>query len=117
MDWLGVDKAFLVQGPMYGFHNRYVAGAVHRWPSRFLGFAIVDPTDGAKAADEMSDCWERGLRGLKVEWPATERMFPSVDISGDEEWKVWRRVAELGGILYLHLNTGPDHELARNDHS
>ncbi len=108
MDWAGVDRAFLVQGPMYGFHNRYVAGAVYQWPTRFLGFAIVDPTQGDAAVTELSDCWDRGLRGLKIEWPATQSMFPGVSLSGDEEWKVWRRLAGLGGILYLHLNKGAD---------
>jgi predicted TIM-barrel fold metal-dependent hydrolase len=108
MDWMGVDRAFLVQGPMYGFHNRYVAGAVSRWPDRFLGFAIVDPTKGDAAVDELTGCWERGLRGLKIEWPAAQGMAPKVSLTGEQEWKVWRRARELGLVLYLHLLHGTD---------
>ncbi len=107
MDWVGVERAFLVQGPMYGFHNRYVAGAVNRYPDRFLGFAIVDPSQGTRAAAELEDCWERGLRGLKVEWPATRRLTPSADPVGEREWIVWRKTQELGMILYLHTLPGP----------
>lgn len=108
MDWLGVDRAFLVQGPMYGFHNRYVAGAVARWPERFLGFCIVDPSRGQEAADELADCRERGLRGLKIEWPGAQAMAPDISLVGADEWRIWRRAAELGMVLYLHLQRGPD---------
>jgi len=108
MDWVGVDRAFLVQGPMYGFHNRYVAGAVARWPERFLGFAIVEPARGAEAAQELRDCRERGLRGLKIEWPGTLALAPGTTMGGSEEWKVWRQAEELGMPLFLHLVSGED---------
>ncbi len=108
MDWIGVERAFLVQGPMYGFHNRYVAGAVARWPDRFLGFCIVDPSRGQEAVEQLADCRERGLRGLKIEWPAAEAMASDISLVGDAEWAIWRRAAELGMLLYLHLRRGPD---------
>lgn len=108
MDWVGVDRAFLVQGPMYGFHNRYVAGAVARWPERFLGFAIVEPARGAEAAQELHDCRERGLRGLKIEWPGALALAPGTTIGGSEEWKVWRQAKELGMPLFFHLLNGKD---------
>lgn len=106
MDWIGVARAFLVQGPMYGFHNRYVAGAVNRYPDRFLGFAIVDPTKGTEAADELQDAWNRGLRGLKIEWPSTLRMVPTASLVGQREWRVWQKAAELGALLYFHTLPG-----------
>jgi predicted TIM-barrel fold metal-dependent hydrolase len=106
MDWVGVDRAFLVQGPMYGFHNRYVAGAVNRYPDRFLGFAIVDPSKGQEAANELQDAWSRGLRGLKIEWPSTRGLSPALSLAGEQEWIVWRKVQELGMILYLHTLPG-----------
>jgi predicted TIM-barrel fold metal-dependent hydrolase len=108
LDWAGVDRAFLVQGPMYGFHNRYVAGAVARWPERFLGFAIVEPARGAQAAQELHDCREWGLRGLKVEWPGTRALMPGSTMSGAEEWKVWRQAKELGMPLFFHLLSGKE---------
>jgi predicted TIM-barrel fold metal-dependent hydrolase len=108
MDWAGVDRAFLVQGPMYGFHNRYVAGAAARWPDRFLGFALVDPARGRQAVDEVADCRERGLRGLKIEWPAARAMAPGISLVGEEEWKIWQKASELGMVLCLHLNRGTE---------
>ncbi len=106
MDWLGVDRAFLVQGPMYGFHNRYVAGACARWPERLLGCAIVEPSRGAEAAQELRECREWGLRGLKIEWPGTLAISPATRLGGAEEWKVWRAAKELEMPLFFHLLHG-----------
>jgi predicted TIM-barrel fold metal-dependent hydrolase len=108
MDWIGVDRAFLLQGPMYGYHSKYVAGAVNRYPDRFLGFAIVDPTQGQAAAEELGECWERGLRGLKIEWPGLRGMAPSARLGGEKEWTVWRKAQELGMALYLHTLPGKE---------
>ena len=43
MDYIGVDKAVLLQGPLYGDMNNYVHEAVKRWPDRFVGAAYFDP--------------------------------------------------------------------------
>jgi predicted TIM-barrel fold metal-dependent hydrolase len=43
MDWGGVDKAVLMQGPLYGEANEYVLEAVKKWPKRFVGAGFVDP--------------------------------------------------------------------------
>jgi predicted TIM-barrel fold metal-dependent hydrolase len=43
MDWVGVDKAVLLQGPLYGEANALVSEAVTRWPDRFIGAGYVDP--------------------------------------------------------------------------
>ena len=37
MDWAGVERAVLLQGPFYGEANAYVASAVANWPDRFRG--------------------------------------------------------------------------------
>ena len=108
MDWAGVERAFLVQGPMYGFHNRFVAGTVSRWPERFLGFAIVEPRQGAVAVAELEDAWGRGLRGCKVEWPATKALAPQTELCGAEEWRVWQKCAQLGMVLSIHPEHGPE---------
>jgi len=41
----GVDRAVLMQGPLYGDMNDYYAEVLLRWPDRFLGVALVDPAD------------------------------------------------------------------------
>ena len=43
MDWAGVDRAVLLQGPFYGEANAYVASAVARFPDRFVGAFAPDP--------------------------------------------------------------------------
>ena len=43
MDWAGVERAVLLQGPFYGEANATVASAVKRWPDRFLGAFAPDP--------------------------------------------------------------------------
>ena len=45
MNWAGVDRAVLLQGPFYGQCNRYVADAVNRYPDRLVGAACFDPWD------------------------------------------------------------------------
>ena len=43
MDWAGVDKAVLLQGPFYGECNQYVLEALGRFPTRLIGAAYMDP--------------------------------------------------------------------------
>jgi predicted TIM-barrel fold metal-dependent hydrolase len=43
MDWAGVNKAVLLQGPFYGECNQYILEALGRYPDRFSGAAYFDP--------------------------------------------------------------------------
>ena len=43
MDWAGVTKAVLLQGPFYGECNSYVLEALDRYPDRLVGAAYFDP--------------------------------------------------------------------------
>ena len=43
MDWAGVDKAVLLQGPFYGECNSYVLEALNRYPDRLVGAVYFDP--------------------------------------------------------------------------
>jgi predicted TIM-barrel fold metal-dependent hydrolase len=51
LDWAGVDRAVLLQGPFYGEKNDYLHQAIRQWPDRFIGAAYVDPM--AENAREM----------------------------------------------------------------
>jgi predicted TIM-barrel fold metal-dependent hydrolase len=67
MDWAGVDKAVLLQGPFYGESNDYIARAVKQWPDRFIGAGHVDP-----CADDAREMFRRciedyGFHVLKFE--------------------------------------------------
>jgi predicted TIM-barrel fold metal-dependent hydrolase len=63
----GVEKAILLQGSFYGFHNEYVAEAMHNYPDKFLGAGTFDPF--ASYADQIYDrlTKELGFRVIKFE--------------------------------------------------
>ena len=63
----GVEKAVLLQGSFYGFHNEYVAEAMKTYPDLFLGAGTFDPF--AKYADQIYErlTYELGFRVLKFE--------------------------------------------------
>ena len=67
MDWAGVERAVLLQGPFYGEANAYIASAVERFPDRFIGAFAPDP--GAPAVrHHYKQCVEDyGLRIVKLE--------------------------------------------------
>lgn len=67
MDWAGVERAVLLQGPFYGEANAYVASAVANWPDRFMGAFAPDPL-----APDVRQVYEQcvedyGLRIIKFE--------------------------------------------------
>ena len=67
MDWAGVDRAVLLQGPFYGEANAYVASAVARCPNRFIGAFAPDPF-AHDARPLYNQCVEDyGLRIIKLE--------------------------------------------------
>ena len=43
MDWAGVDKAILIQGPFYGECNAYASEAITQYPDRLIGAFYFDP--------------------------------------------------------------------------
>jgi len=67
MEWAGVDKAVLLQGPFYGDLNAEVAAAMRRWPQRFVGAAFFDPwvPDAQRAFNRCMGA--NGLRIVKLE--------------------------------------------------
>ena len=63
----GVERAVLLQGSFYGFHNEYVAEAMKTYPDLFLGAATFDPF--ARYADQIYNrlTHELGFRVMKFE--------------------------------------------------
>lgn len=62
-----VEKAVLLQGSFYGFHNEYVAEAMKKYPDLFLGAGTFDPF--ACYADQIYERLtnELGFRVMKFE--------------------------------------------------
>ncbi len=68
MDAQGVDRAVCFAWPfddpaLCAEANDYVAGAQRRFPSRLVGFGVVQPND-AGAVGEVLRCARAGLRGI-----------------------------------------------------
>ena len=69
MDRSGVDVAFTCS---FGWRdaglieetNNYVLDAIHRYPTRLRGMAVIQPTVGERAVYELERCAQAGMIGL-----------------------------------------------------
>jgi hypothetical protein len=78
--------------------NDYVAGVVRQYPDRFLGFASVDPWQGAKAVLELErSVKELGMRGLKLH-PNSQAFFPN----DRRFYPLWETCAALAIPVLFH---------------
>lgn len=65
MQYLGVERALLQSGKLYGITNEYLADVVRRWPDRFRGCATVDEARADEQVDRLQHAVTRlGLRAL-----------------------------------------------------
>lgn len=72
MDWMGVDKAVLYQGHIYGRLNDYLADCVKRWPDRFAALAQIDEfkaSEESQLTELKRSVKINGLKGLYFEVP------------------------------------------------
>lgn len=106
MDWAGVQRAVLLQGPFYGACNDYAAEAVAHHPDRLLAAAYFDAwsddaageldrivSSGAFSAVKIEMSEETGLSGLRRDIQlADPRLAP-----------LWRRLEEERLVLTLDL--------------
>jgi predicted TIM-barrel fold metal-dependent hydrolase len=106
MDWVGVDKAVLLQGPYYGEANEYVWQAVKRWPDRFIGAGYVDPrsSDAKDTFRRITD--EFGFRGVKFEMSkeaGLTGLYPDFRIDeGSMAW-IWEAAESRNLVVTLDL--------------
>lgn len=100
MDWVGVDKAVLYQGHLYGRLNDYLAGCVKKWPDRFAAVAQIDELR-ASEEPQLNELRRAirilGLKGLYFE----EAQRPGID---DERfYPLWDEMLNLKVPLLLEL--------------
>jgi uncharacterized protein len=94
LDRYGIDRVAFATGG----GNDTLAGAVARYPERFIGFAHHNPFQPG-AADEMRRAVNTlGLRGLKILAPALERRIDDRDL-----YPLWEAVEELGVPVLIHF--------------
>src|SRR5580692_1035845 len=68
LDYVGIDKAILLQGPFYGECNAFVREAVRSFPDRFIGFAYLDPWQPQSPSWFQEICTHREFLGVKLEF-------------------------------------------------
>ena len=103
MDWAGVERAVLLQGPFYGECNAYAQDAARRYPDRLQAVAYLDPwRDGLRAqwaavgsfaAVKMECSVKTGLCGL---YSRARLDDPGL------RW-LWDVLEESGKVLVLDL--------------
>ena len=96
MDWAGVERAVLLQGPFYGECNAYAQDAARRYPDRLQAVAYLDPwRDGLRAqwaavgsfsAVKMECSVKTGLCGLysraRLDDPGLRWLWDALEESG-----------------------------------
>jgi hypothetical protein len=106
MDWIGVDKAVLLQGPFYGEANKYIWRAVKKWPDRFIGAGYIDPClrNARERFRKVID--ELGFRIIKFELSEPTGLVglhPDLKIDGKQmEW-IWEKSEKKNIVITLDL--------------
>jgi predicted TIM-barrel fold metal-dependent hydrolase len=106
LDWAGVDKAILLQGPFYGECNQYVLDALHKYPNRMAGLAYLDPWDQTAPAMLEWVTSTRAFKGIKLECSVATGLFglhPEASLALPEIAWVWKEIEAQSLVLVLDL--------------
>lgn len=106
MNWTGVNRAVLLQGPFYGECNEYAAGAVRAYPDRLIGIAYFDPWDEHSQQNLKCILSAGSFSGVKVEFSeATGLAGIHAGVKLDDaniSW-VWGELERKGMVLVIDL--------------
>jgi len=108
MNWIGVAKAVILQGSVYGFMNEYIKMVVDKWPNRFIGAGILDPF-----SSEMESLFKRltndlGFKIIKLELSEQAGLagiHPLLELHKAPFDKLWK-MAESNNVKVV-LDLGP----------
>lgn len=96
-DWLGLDRAVIVQASCHGDDNSAMLDAIARSEGRYLGVAIVN---GNETDEQLADLHAGGVRGVRFNFVK--------HLGGAPEEGVFRRVIDRikdrGWHVVLHLD-------------
>lgn len=105
LDWNGINRAMLLQGPFYGTTNRYQAAALKAYPDRLTGALYFDPWEDQ--ADVLPRLVASGTyRALKLEFSEPTGLcglHPGADLSAPELGWIWCLLERSGLTLVLDL--------------
>ncbi len=103
MEWANIDKAVLLQAPMYGDHNEYLSEIVKKFSNKFVSYGLVDPRDGEKALKYLNYIKEMGHVAVKLEVPDIPFWLD------DEKYTAfWHTIQELDLICGVDLGWDPE---------
>lgn len=106
MDWAGIDRAVLLQGPFYGECNDYVIAATRAYPKRLMGLAYLDPWD-AKSRSKFQFITEMSeFVGIKIEFSEAtglSAIHPNAKLDDTAIRWLWSSLADIGMMLVIDL--------------
>ncbi len=107
MDWAGIDRAVLLQGPFYGECNDYVRESATRFPERLIAVAYADPwANGARASFDRAIAPHKIFRGVKIEFSQSyglNGLHPDARLDDAHcDW-LWRELEQRGMTLTFDL--------------
>ena len=106
MDWCGIDRAVLLQGPLYGDLNDYLARTVSEWPDRFVGAAYVDPKARDARHQFLRAVEDLGFHILKFEMTTSTgllSLYPDLRLDDDAMAWIWEEAASRKLTVVLDL--------------
>jgi predicted TIM-barrel fold metal-dependent hydrolase len=105
MDRHGCTHCVLVQTICHGWDNTYLADCVKRYPARFKGHGLIDPTD-PKVADKL-EYWtkEHGLAGMRFSPMYYRNGHEGGDgwLDADASHAVWRKAEQLKSVFNFFI--------------
>jgi predicted TIM-barrel fold metal-dependent hydrolase len=108
MDWAGVDRAILLQGPFYGECNEYVLRAVGQFPTRLAGAAYVDPWQSNGRQTTLETLVLPGFCAAKIEFSVSAglcAMYPGARLDDPQVAWLWEYLQRRGLVLVLDLGS------------
>lgn len=106
MEWAGVDKAVLLQGPFYGECNSYVLDALDRYPDRLVGAAYFDPWGPDSRQEFETIIASSKFRVVKLECSEATGLcglHPNARLDMREIVWLWDSLERRGLVLTLDL--------------
>ncbi len=105
----GVDGCVIVQPINLAFDHAYVSSVIEKYPGRFVGCCLADPTTGGGGVDELRRLLDSGYRAVRFNpglWPEGEKMTNRV---GREMFRLCgERRAPVGFMCFHGLDRSVD---------
>ena len=98
----GVDGCMIVQPINLGFDHTYVSSVIQKYPGKFVGCCLADPTEGGGGVDELARLLDSGYRAVRFNpglWPKGEKMTNKI---GRDMFKLCGERGVAVGFMCFH---------------